>query len=333
MKNYEFGSLVISLDFELAWGVHDTRSLQQYGTNILGVRQALPKMLDLFDKYQVKATFATVGMLFAESKEHLISHLPEKMPTYENLIHSPFRPEYFKNVGENESRDLYHFAPSLIKLILDAQIHEIGSHTFSHFYCLEKGNDLVQFNADLIAAKAIASEWKIALKSMVFPRNQYSLKHLIKLKENGFTHYRGTEMSPIYAPLSRENEKLWRRAGRILDSYLNLTGTHTYTHEEIEKVSIIRKKNPQENLLNIPSSRFLRPFSQKLSFLSSLQIHRIHSAMEDAAKRKAVFHLWWHPHNFGSNLSENLILLEKILEKYQFLNEKYGFESKTMCEF
>ena len=42
------GAFVISLDFELFWGVRDSKSLADYGANILGVRQAIPAMLELF---------------------------------------------------------------------------------------------------------------------------------------------------------------------------------------------------------------------------------------------------------------------------------------------
>ncbi len=57
------GTLVISLDFELNWGVHDVFTQEQYGENILGAREAIPKILDLFMEYDIHATWATVGML------------------------------------------------------------------------------------------------------------------------------------------------------------------------------------------------------------------------------------------------------------------------------
>ena len=52
--------------------------------------------------------------------------------------------------------------------------------------------------------------------------------------------------------------------------------------------------------------------------------------MLHAAKQKKVFHLWWHPHNFGVNLAENINFLEKILRYYEVLHKKYDFESITM---
>jgi len=36
------GTFVISLDFELLWGVRDKRTVADYGANILGVRRVIP---------------------------------------------------------------------------------------------------------------------------------------------------------------------------------------------------------------------------------------------------------------------------------------------------
>jgi len=54
--------------------------------------------------------------------------------------------------------------------------------------------------------------------------------------------------------------------------------------------------------------------------------------MEYAATRGMVYHLWWHPHNFGTNLPENLNFLEKILQSYQKLNSQYKMQSLNMGE-
>ena len=52
--------------------------------------------------------------------------------------------------------------------------------------------------------------------------------------------------------------------------------------------------------------------------------------MTHAAKNNLMYHLWWHPHNFGVDQDENFKFLEEILKHYQYLNKKYNFESITM---
>src|SRR2546426_12614664 len=57
-------TFIISLDFELFWGVRDVTTLDRYGANLRGVRDAIPAMLRLFSERGIRATWATVGFLF-----------------------------------------------------------------------------------------------------------------------------------------------------------------------------------------------------------------------------------------------------------------------------
>jgi hypothetical protein len=88
----------------------------------------------------------------------------------------------------------------------------------------------------------------------------------------------------------------------------------------------------EAELMNIPASRFLRPYSRRLVFLEGLRFRRIKKEMEYAARHDEVYHLWWHPHNFGANINENFAFLERILKTYQELHERFGMRSMTMFE-
>jgi hypothetical protein len=54
--------------------------------------------------------------------------------------------------------------------------------------------------------------------------------------------------------------------------------------------------------------------------------------MDTAAKSNATYHLWWHPHNFGVYLDENIAVLARILEHYAKLRDEMGWRSLTMAE-
>jgi hypothetical protein len=224
-------------------------------------------------------------------------------------------------VGDNESVDPLHFGSGLIEQIKNEK-QEIGSHTFSHYYCLEKGQTKEDFREDLLSAKKIASKNGIELKSLVFPRDQYNKDYLDICEEMGFTSFRGNERSKLFSSKTQGKFLFLRRPFRLLDSYFNLSGHNCYSFKEM--------KNGK--LINIPSSRFLRPYNKKLSGLESLRLRRIKNSMTYAAKNKCAFHLWWHPHNFGKNISDNFSFLEKILLHYQNLNEQYHFESVSMSD-
>lgn len=311
---------IISLDFELLWGVRDKRTIKSYGENIRGVRQVIPALLDLFDRYDIHATFATVGFLFAKNKEELFQYTPGILPDYHLKKYSPYENGYMNSIGKLEEDDIYHFGSSLVQLIQQHPKQEIASHTFSHYYCLE-GASLQSFEEDIKTAKAIAASHNVNLKSIVFPRNQYSDAHIEICKQLGFIAFRGNETTSIYQPRKNEDQNKKIKALRFADSYVNLTGHHTFTIEENEN-----------NIVNIPASRFLRPYSPKLKAFNSIRLNRIKNSLFFAAKNNHAYHLWWHPHNFGVYLKENLASLEEILKHYQKLNSLYGMQSKSMKE-
>ncbi len=62
------GTLIVSLDFELFWGMQDCVELERYEDHVLGGREAIPLLLELFGKHGIHATWATVGFQFASSK-------------------------------------------------------------------------------------------------------------------------------------------------------------------------------------------------------------------------------------------------------------------------
>ncbi|MHA1528665.1 MAG: hypothetical protein ACTSVG_06570 [Alphaproteobacteria bacterium] len=163
------GGFVISLDFELMWGVRDKRTIANYGANILGARQAVPRLLELFARHRLGCTWATVGMLFFEDRAALRAALPELRPGYAARNLSPY--DDLDRIGETERDDPYHFALSLIRQIAATPGQEVATHTFSHFYCLEPGQTVAEFGADLAAARTAAKAIGITLESIVFPRN------------------------------------------------------------------------------------------------------------------------------------------------------------------
>ena len=318
------GKFIISLDFELFWGMRDHKTIEDYGENIIGVWELMPKMLDLFDKYEIGATFATVGFLFSSNKKELFEFVPERQPQYEETVLSPYT-GHLNTIGKDEADDKYHYASSLISQIRQHPRHEISTHTFSHYYCISEGQTVTDFNEDIKAAIAIADHKGIPIKTIVFPRNMFNRQYLKVCQDNGLVAYRGNEKAWYYHGKTGTGRLglISRRILRILNTYFNVSGHHCYTHDEIAC----------EKPYNMPSSRFLRPYSSKLEWLEGLRKKRILNSMTHAAKNGQVFHLWWHPHNFGTEQEENLQLLEEILQHYAELRAQFGFENSTMAGY
>ncbi len=321
MKHHA-GIFTISLDFELYWGLRDLFTLEEYMDRISGGRKAVPYFLEQFKTHQINATWAIVGFLFCKDKQELLESMPLIRPGYKNQKLSPYPYIESDCPGNNESVDPYHFAGSLIELIKTYPGQEIGTHTFSHYYCLEEGQTGAEFRADLEAAIAIARKRGIDIRSLVFPRNQYNKDYIETARQAGITAYRGNESSWLYRASSRKSHSFIRKIIRRLDDYINLSGYHCYNPESLNS----------DYPLNIPSSRFLRPYLPSMALFEPLRLRRITSAMTHAAKNGLVYHLWWHPHNFGVNTKENRSILNNILAHYLHLNKQYGMRSMNMSE-
>lgn len=313
------GTLVISLDFELYWGVVGKKSLAEYKDSLLGVQTAIPAMLALFNRYGIHATWATVGFLFCHSRDELLDAIPATLPEYADESLSPYR--HLEEIGTDKASDPFYFAPSLIALVANEPYQEIASHTFSHYYALAQGQNKQAFRADLDAARRVAAQHGYALKSLVFPRNQENADYLDVCQELGFVAYRGIPKSASYTA-SDDTNSISRRGMRLTDSYLNVLGHHTYALGDVHPTVPC----------NIAASRFLRPYNSRLKHLEEMRQRRILDDMTYSAQNGLVYHLWWHPENFGRDTIANLNFLELILAHFCKLHAKFGFQSQNMCE-
>lgn len=308
-------TLIVSLDFELFWGMQDSHTLSEYENHVLGGRTAIPRLLKLFQKYGIHATWATVGFQFAEDEQSLRKYFPASKPTYDHAELSSYR--CFEQIGKNEAEAPCFYAPSLIRQIADTPNQEIGSHTFSHYYCREPGQTVQQFREDMMSAQAIAAENGYHLTSVVLPRNQCEPEYTQALCELGFSAYRDEENDWIHEKVKC---RPLMRLLRLADVYLPLTGQGGY---------IPRVEN---GIVNLVGSRMYKPYFRPLAFLENLKLHRIKRQMLHAAKNGLTFHLWWHPHNIGVRTDFHMQQLEEIFRYFEELRERYGMRSLNMGE-
>jgi len=315
------GALVISLDFELHWGVRDKRSVAGYRENLLGARRAVPAMLAMFRDHGVRATWAVVGLLLAENRDEMLARMPARRPRYRRADLSPY--DALAEVGENERDDPYHFAPSLVREIAASPGQEIATHTFGHYYCLEDGAGPDALRDDLGAAIAITRD-KLGRtpRSIVFPRNQFDDEAVAVCGALGVVAYRGNPRGWAYRARRDADESPVRRAVRLLDAYAPITGSH------VGRPSVNGGRRP----LDVAATRYLRPYTPRLRHLESLRLRRLRREMHRAARDGLVCHFWWHPHDFGRHLAENLAVLAHLLGSFRDLREHHGMESLTMAE-
>jgi hypothetical protein len=245
---------------------------------------------------------------------------PVVRPSYTDARLSP----YGEKTGSDEREDPLHFATSLIERIGRTARQEIATHTYAHYYCGEDGQNLETFRADLSAAAAIATRRGLVLRSIVFPRNQHNPDYDEILLETGITAYRGNP--PSYAWRFSDGaggRRTGKRLVRLADSYIGLESSSTTPWD------LVLQPN---GLANVRASYPMRPYSSAFRALEPLRLRRIRSSLRHAARNWEIFHLWWHPHNFGRHTEENLAFLRKVLEEFDCLRRTEGMVSLAMMD-
>lgn len=239
--------LVISLDFELLWGVFDKVKPAEKEQYFRNTRDVIPETLALFSSYNIRCTWATVGMLFNENGDQWIENQPATLPNYQNQKLSAYR---FYKENKDKIDDYFCFANQLISGIKKTKGQEIGTHTYSHYYCLEDGQNLASFKADLKMASKLAKKNGIELKSLVFPRNQFNTEYLRACKELGITSVRSNPSNWYWRDTQKDN--LQQKIFRTADAYI---GQKDKSYD-LEDIDIEYSHLPIQQ----PASRLLRPY-------------------------------------------------------------------------
>jgi peptidoglycan/xylan/chitin deacetylase (PgdA/CDA1 family) len=307
---------VISLDFEMFWGVEDTQSIASYGPNVLGEWQAIPLMLARFRAHRVNVTWATVGAIMC--RDYREWRARRRTETQSGLAPAPHAD--VEDTLVREYPKLF-FARPLVERILETEGQELATHTYSHFYCKDEDATPAGFLDDLARASSLAAEIGAGFRTIVFPRNQISPEFLAVLPAAGIRVYRGNAHHWLYRNGDAVPGGTAGRIMRFADAFLPLSG------------SCCRREQIDGALVNVPASAFLYARSALAAPLMAMRLHRIKQGMTEAARTGALFHLWWHPHNFGVNLGANLAMLEEILLHYRRLADTHGMESRCMGAF
>jgi hypothetical protein len=276
-------------------------------------------MLKTFAEYGVACTWATVGFLLADSRETLRQWQPARRPRYADARLDP----YVEPVGNGEADDPLHYAPSLVREVLATPRQELATHTYSHYYCLEAGQDRETFAADLAAARAAAATYGVTLRSIVYPRNQRNPAYDDVLRDAGIVAYRGVQRGWHHAARPAAGSMPVHRALRFADAYAPAGPSYLFGWEDVQQSS---------GLCDVPASFFLRPYATRSAALEVARRHRLRRAIERAAAGGRLVHLWWHPHNFGVHLDENLATLRTLLDAFAACRQRDGMESLTMAD-
>jgi hypothetical protein len=278
-------TFIISLDCEGKWGMADNitpeHTLHLTNNNL---NKAYRKLTQLFDHYQMKATFAFVGAILLSKEEYM-----NRIDWFQNvkINHTNWLDNFLKD-AEKDNFDGW-LNPRLLDIVQSYNNHEIASHGFSHLPLSEHLISNKVFELEMKNMKRVMAMKDLEAKTFIYPRNIVGFTS--KLITYGIKGYRSGNSG---------NNTLINKSKNFLDEIK--------INQEAENHSII------ENPIEIPSGKFLNWRSNKRRIIPIfITSSKWKHAIDDAIKRNKVVHLWTHPHNFITG-NKQYKLLSNILE-------------------
>lgn len=152
------GIFVISIDYEYGWGYWDKKLTEGHKKLIRNEVGIVKRLLSVFEKYNIPATWAIVGRLLEQ-----------------------------KDTGNDV---LWFDKEELINKIKDSPVgHEIGSHSYAHIIYGDSKTKRGDVELDIENAARVHREHDLPFYSFIFPRNRE--KHHDLLKKHGVRVFRG----------------------------------------------------------------------------------------------------------------------------------------------
>ncbi|PSP54421.1 polysaccharide deacetylase [Halobacteriales archaeon QS_1_67_19] len=262
------GSVVLSLDAELAWGFHDQDTLLE--SRVAEARDSWLRLLELFDEFDVRTTWAVVGHLFLDSCDGTHADLPRSDGWFA------------RDPGTWEGRDERWYGSKLVEAIESAGAdHEIGSHTFSNVDMNTASREIAA--AEVRRCVELAEDRGLQVDSLAFPDN--SVGHRDVLAAYGIRCYRG------------RRPRRWYDRG-LLGSAAKLVGWPTGAIAP----TLVTPEVDEYGLVNVPASLYLFSFEGWARSLAERYGRDPIATMakrgiDRAATEDGVFHMWLHPNN------------------------------------
>lgn len=293
------GVFVLSLDFELLWGTMDLSGPDGFRSRCeIERRDVLDRLLQLFVRFDIRATWLVVGHLFLD---RCAAGMDGKHPEIVRPRHAWCRNDWFAHdPGGAEADAPLFLGRSLVEKIRRCPVpQEIGSHSFSHVIFGDRGCSVETAQSELAASVNAARDLGLELESFSFPRNQVGHRQL--LAAFGFRCYRGPE--PLW----------YHRTGvpAIIRRF-----AHLWDVVAITTPPVVLPRPTTDGVVDIPGSMVFFPaHGLRRALPMAWRVRRALRGLDAAVRQRRVFHLWMHPTNMADNLPGMFRGLEMILAR------------------
>jgi hypothetical protein len=211
---------------------------------------------------------------------------------------------------------LWHGADLVERITAARPAHELASHSFCHLPYDEARTSRAAVAVDLALARGAHAAARLPFASFVFPRNVVGFRDL--LAAAGVRVYRGRSRA-WYDGLPPVR---LRRALDLLDFVV------------VPWARTVRPVVDDTGLVDVPDSLLLYD-RRGLCRLRPARavVAKSRRALDAAARRGEVFHLWFHPANFVDRTGEQLAVLDAVLAHAGRLRAAGRLENRTLGEF
>ncbi len=262
-------TFILSLDTEIAWGTYANLSARAAAFD--AYPSLLRRLVRQLSIYEISATWAVVGALFGD---------PSQVP----------QPHYSFATAPDATRARQHPAawfhlPAVLDIIQAARTpQEIGTHTYTHLLATDPGVTRELFARQLAAVVGLHRRHGLTPpRSLVYPQNRIAYTDL--LREHGITAYRGSQPS-WYGWLPKALQR----------------PAHLLSRANASLPPVYRPVRASDGLVNLPASQFLMSYDGvRRRVPTAARVRQAERGLARAIRQQAVFHLWFHPFNLGSD--------------------------------
>ena len=320
------GTFLLGIDVELAWGlVHRKKiNLSEITRMCINARKALDGVLDLFERFQIPATWSILGHLILDhcerDNESELPHPDMPRPSYSWLKDDWYRYDPCTNLQKDPAWYGKDIVDRIVGYIKQSKLpHEIGCHSFSHQHFGDPGcgEELARTETKK-CLELMNKEYGIIPRVFTFPRTYVG--HIDVLKELGFVAFIDTPPK-LYPCVNLE-----KSATNYVKTYLSLI-LQFLSYYLLFPPHVVTAEEPIPRLWSVKACL---GYGKKPLIPLRLVTVKAKQGIDRAIREQKIFSMFAHLKEFG--VDGFCRELEKVLAHVERRRAEGKLEVRTLSE-